>query len=64
MHPEVRLASEDRIAAWRANGLRVNVWTVNDEKRMRNLVAWGVNGLISDVPELARSVIDDARRSA
>jgi glycerophosphoryl diester phosphodiesterase len=64
MHPEVRLASEDRIAAWRANGLRVNVWTVNDEKRMRNLVAWGVNGLISDVPELVRSVIDDARRSA
>ncbi len=38
-------------------GMAVNVWTVNDADRMADLIAMGVDGLITDVPGLARSVI-------
>jgi glycerophosphoryl diester phosphodiesterase len=38
-------------------GLAVNVWTVNEETEMRRLAAAGVDGIITDVPDVARRVI-------
>jgi glycerophosphoryl diester phosphodiesterase len=35
------------------HGLAVNVWTVNDPDRMRQLASWGVDGIITDVPDVA-----------
>lgn len=35
-------------------GLRVLPWTVNDPADMARLIAWGVDGLCSDRPDLAR----------
>ena len=43
-------------AAHRA-GVAVKVWTVNAEEDMRRLVSIGVDGLITDHPDVARSVI-------
>jgi glycerophosphoryl diester phosphodiesterase len=31
----------------------VNVWTVNDPERMDVLLRWGVQGIITDRPDLA-----------
>ncbi|MEA2432603.1 MAG: glycerophosphoryl diester phosphodiesterase [Actinomycetota bacterium] len=42
-----------------ANGLAVHVWTVNDEASMRELIAWGVDGIMSDYPTLLESVLTD-----
>ena len=39
-------------------GLAVNVWTVNDPDRMADLVAMGVDGIITDTPDVARTVIN------
>jgi glycerophosphoryl diester phosphodiesterase len=44
------LTLEDLQAA-KAAGLRVIVWTVNDENDMRRLMTWGVDGIISDFPD-------------
>ena len=43
-------------------GCPVQVWTVNEEADMRRLLAWGVDGLITDVPALAARVRDDWAR--
>ncbi|OGA24018.1 MAG: glycerophosphodiester phosphodiesterase [Betaproteobacteria bacterium RIFCSPLOWO2_02_FULL_67_19] len=38
-------------------GLKVLVWTVNDPVQMARMVAMGVDGLITDRPDLARAVL-------
>jgi len=39
-------------------GVKVQVWTVDEEEDMRRLLSWGVDGLISDRPDLAVAVRD------
>lgn len=46
-------------AAHRA-GIPVKVWTVNGADDMRRLVSLGVDGLITDRPDVARQVVDGA----
>ncbi len=38
-------------------GVPVKVWTVNDRADIRRLVSWGVDGIITDRPDIAREVI-------
>jgi len=39
-------------------GMGLYVWTVNDARQLRRLAAAGVTGLITDVPDRARRVLD------
>jgi glycerophosphoryl diester phosphodiesterase len=39
-------------------GLKVVVWTVNDPAVMSRMLDWGVDGLITDRPDLARNVLE------
>jgi glycerophosphoryl diester phosphodiesterase len=50
VHIERTLASPDVVRRWHARGMRVSVWTVNDEREAGDLAAIGVDGLITDVP--------------
>ncbi|HWZ93218.1 MAG TPA: glycerophosphodiester phosphodiesterase family protein [Polyangiaceae bacterium] len=50
VHPEHVLASARRIAQLKRASSLVNVWTVNDPARARELARDGVDGIISDVP--------------
>ena len=48
-------------AVHRAN-VALQVWTVNEESDMRRLLGWGVDGIISDRPDVGVRVRDDERR--
>jgi glycerophosphoryl diester phosphodiesterase len=41
-----------------ALGRWINVWTVDDPAEMRQLVAEGVGGIMTDRPDLLRRVLD------
>lgn len=58
MHPWYPLVDGDVVQAVHAAGLEVNVWTVNDPEHMAALVEAGVDGLCTDVPDVARTVVD------
>ena len=45
------------MALARDAGLAVNVWTVNDPDRMRELVDLGVDAIITDVPDVLAGVL-------
>lgn len=55
----IRIIDAAFIASAHERGLAVHVWTVNEEDNMRQLLDLGVDGLITDEPTLARSVIDE-----
>ena len=40
-----------------AAGLRVNTWTVDDPDRIRELASWGVDAVITNVPDVARAAL-------
>jgi glycerophosphoryl diester phosphodiesterase len=50
--------------AVQAAGFRVVVWTVDDPDRMRELIRQGIDGIISDRPDLLRNEAEKARASA
>ena len=39
------------------NGINVNVWTVNDPEVMQQLVTLGVDGIITDTPDVLRGIV-------
>jgi glycerophosphoryl diester phosphodiesterase len=40
-----------------AAGLTVNTWTVDDPARIRELASWGVDAIITNVPDVARTAL-------
>ena len=38
-------------------GLKIHVWTINDEETMQELINLGVNGIITDKPKLLKDVL-------
>ena len=50
LNPERTMCSPSRVAGYRASGLLLNVWTVNDPTEARDLARLGVDGLITDDP--------------
>lgn len=43
-------------------GIRIMTWTVNSPRRMRQFAEWGVDGLISDDPQLLALTLGDRRK--
>ncbi len=57
--PDHTSLTEAQIQEARALGLSVLPWTVNQPGDMRRLIGWGVDGLISDRPDLALQLVQD-----
>ena len=52
-HPEFSLLSDESVSECHRNGTQINAWTVNSEDDMRACMAWGIDGLITNNPDLA-----------
>jgi len=50
-HPGHKRLTQAAIAAVRNAGLAVNPYTVNEPARMRQLMEWGVTGIVTDNPQ-------------
>lgn len=57
--PDYRSLTAAQIAEAHALGLRVVPWTVNDPAHLRLLRHWGVDGIITDDPRLARRALQE-----
>jgi len=54
-----RIVTPRLVRELKAQGIPVHVWTVNDESDMRRLLAWGIEGLVTDRPDIAARVLHD-----
>jgi glycerophosphoryl diester phosphodiesterase len=54
VHPDRALATDERVRAWKAKGLAVNVWTVDDPAEAARLARAGASSVITNVPAIVR----------
>ena len=61
VHPEWKMTSAEVVRSAHAAGQKVNVWTVNAEADMRNLIALGVDAIITNYPQLLATILKEPR---
>ncbi|WP_286786236.1 MULTISPECIES: glycerophosphodiester phosphodiesterase [Pseudomonas] len=61
---DAQLASARLFASARARGLAVQLWTINEQPEMRQLLDMGADGLITDYPERALQLLGRPTRIA
>lgn len=54
----VRIVDEKLVDAAHEAGLQVHVWTVNEKSEMTRLLDMGVDGLVTDRPDLLRELLE------
>ena len=57
LHPWDRAVTAALVAGARNRGLGLNVWTVDQPARIARLAGWGVEGIVTNVPQLALDVV-------
>ena len=53
LHPWVKTLTQSTVDACHAAGIEVNTWTCDDPARMAELIEWGVDGIVTNVPDVA-----------
>ncbi len=56
LHPWSEMLDEAAIRAAHAAGLAVNTWTCDDPVKISDFIAWGVDGICTNVPDIALEV--------
>ena len=56
VHPWVGALEAEQVRAAHAVGLAVNTWTCDDPARVAELIGWGVDGICTNVPDVALHV--------
>lgn len=57
LHPMSCFVNKAYVKAAHREGLKVNVWTVNSEDRIRFMINCGVDGIITDCPDRAMNIM-------
>lgn len=58
LHPWVGLLTKDLVDACHRHGLAINTWTCDDPERMAELISWSVDGICTNVPDVALQVLN------
>ncbi|MEQ1874517.1 MAG: glycerophosphodiester phosphodiesterase [Ilumatobacteraceae bacterium] len=53
LHPKVKLLTQSIVDECHAAGIEVNTWTCDDPARMAELIRWGIDGIVTNVPDVA-----------
>ena len=56
-HPEINLISKEDVEILHKNGVKVFVWTVNKEEDLAYLVKLGVDGVITNYPDIMKELL-------
>lgn len=59
LHPWVGSLTRVTVHTMHARGLAVNVWTCDDPARMSELAEWGIDGICTNVPDVALELLRD-----
>ncbi|PPF74144.1 MULTISPECIES: glycerophosphodiester phosphodiesterase family protein [unclassified Rathayibacter] len=54
----LRVAEPRILARLRVTGCEIHLWTIDDPERMEQLLALGIDGLVTDRTDLARAAVD------
>lgn len=57
LHPWFGVVTAELIAECHAAGVQVNTWTCDDPEWMQRLLSWGIDGICTNVPDVALDVI-------
>lgn len=57
LHPWVGALTQLAVDTCHRYGLQVNTWTCDDPGRMKELISWGVDGICTNVPDVALTVL-------
>lgn len=52
-HPRYTLINEEVLLDCKSNSVALNVWTVNEREDIKKCIEWGIDGLITNHPDLA-----------
>jgi glycerophosphoryl diester phosphodiesterase len=61
LHPWVKKLTKQVIVDCHARGVEVNTWTCDDPARMAELIAWGIDGICTNTPDVAIKAVAAAR---
>ncbi len=57
LHPWVSTLRRSHIDACHGAGIMVNTWTCDDPQRMAELIEWGIDGICTNLPDVAVEVL-------
>jgi glycerophosphoryl diester phosphodiesterase len=58
----LRIVTPGFVRAAHERGLRVDVWTIDSEPDMRRLLGYGVDGIMTDRPDVLARVLEGSER--
>jgi glycerophosphoryl diester phosphodiesterase len=63
IHPWAPTLTAELVQEAHRRGLFVNTWTCNEIDEIRKFAGWGVDGIVTDVPDIARNALTADERS-
>ena len=58
-HPLFNTLTEENVAELRANDLKINCWTVNDEADIRRMIDLGIDIVIGNYPDKVKMILEE-----